>query len=219
MAQTAGSTYTIFKPRIFIAELGTVLPANKTPFGGAWPTGWVRVQNTEEGVMITPTSPKEDIDTDENGTIGVVPEGGDQINISFTSKTPDMDLLAYLANFQKQMVAAIAETTAGAGDDQPAYERFSLNKEGQPFMIGIEGTYNEGSLSATGGFVRAFGYRVEQTEEVELQFRSRGADAVLSPAANVRCLNALLDPAQLTGTGIQEVDPRFDIFKFDAAAA
>lgn len=214
---TAGSTYTIFRPRVYIAPLGSVLPGNKTAFGGAWPTSWVRVQNTEEGVMITPTSPKEDIDTDENGTIGIVPEGGDQINISFTSKTPDMDLLAYLSSFKRQAVAAVPETTAGAGDAKPAYERFSLDKEGRPFMIGIEGTYSAGALDANGGFVRAFGYKVEQTEEVELQFRSRGADAVLSPAANVRCLATSLEAAQLTGTGIQEVDSRFDLFKFSNA--
>lgn len=211
---TAGSTYTIFKPRVYIAPLGSVLPANTVAFGGAWPTSWVRVQNTEEGVMITPTSPKEDIDTDENGTIGIVPEGGDQINISFTSKTPDMDLLAYLSNFQRQVVAEVVDP----GSESPAYERFSLDKEGNPFMIGIEGKYEAGGLDETGGFVRAFGYKVEQTEEVELQFRSRGADAVLSPAANVRCLATTLEAAQLTGTGIQEVDSRFDLFKFANAA-
>lgn len=207
---TAGSTYTIFRPIIRIAALGSVLPANTVPFGGSWPAAWITVQNTEEGVMITPTSPKEDIDTDENGTIGIVPEGGDQINISFTSKTPDMDLLAYLSSFQKQVVAANTDV----GSETPAYERFSLDKEGRPFMIGIEGTYSAGALDADGGFVRAFGYKVEQTEEVELQFRSRGADAVLSPAANVRCLATTLEESQLTGTGITDVDSRFDLFKF-----
>jgi hypothetical protein len=305
----AGDTYTIFRQRIFIATLGTALPSSDTPFGGTW-TGWTQVKNTEEGAVISTSVPKEDIDSDENSGLGVVPEGGDQINISFTSMTPDMDLVEYLAQLTKEEVAGTAEvqtltvtapatsdgnvtvtlngvaytvgvtsasegttanlatrlrssanyspslsgwnlsgsgssviftsTTAepklgafslGAGGTGAAgtfaettpgeygYKRFSLDREGRQFMIGIEGKFDENSLYADSGFVRAFGYKVEQTDEVELEFRTKGADAILKPAASVRCLRTQLDPDQLTDSGISEVDERWDLFVFGVTAA
>lgn len=206
MAKPAGSTYTILNQRIYIAPLGTPLPALTVPYGGQWPSGWVRVPNTTEGAVISPNVPMDDINSDENDNIGVVPAGGAQINISFTSITPTMDLLDYLMQFEKENYAA--DSTAGT----PAYERHYMNPEGRAFMIGIEGKFPEGGLTDEGGFVRAFGYKVQQTEAVEIQFRSKGSDAALQPAANVRCLSTVLDASQLTGTGIDEVDDKFDIF-------
>lgn len=203
----AGTQYTIFKQKIYVAPLGTVLPAMSVPYGGAWPTGWVRVQNTTEGAVITVESNTEDINSDENDLLGVVPaQGGPQVNIAFTSNTPDMNLMDFILQMSKQSVAA--DSTSGT----PAFERHYIDPSGKQFMIGIEGVFPEGGLTDQGGFVRAFGYKVQQTDSVEVQFRTRGADAALQPAVNVRCLATVLEPAQTASTGITETDSKFDIF-------
>lgn len=301
----AGGKVTILRPIIRVAPVGSKLPANTVPAGGAWPAAWVQVENTEEGALITASVPKEDINSDENGTIAVVPEGADQINISFQSKTPEMSLIKYLSQLKEETVAGTYEvqtiTATGAADagggtanvtlyqlngqakvyevtlaaldttSQVAtkiaaainadadrqwqasassaivtltakhyfdatqctftdvdsgvtattatttpgvfgYRRFSLDKQGRTFMIGIEGTYEDDTLFDAGGMVRAFGYEVEQTEDSELSFRTRGADAAMSPVATVRCRKTNVSSTQLVATGITSTDDRFDIF-------
>lgn len=208
----AGQEYTILEPKVYVAPTGSVLPALTLAYGAAWPAGWIQVVNTTEGAQITPSAPQEQISSDERSSLGMVSDNSDSIMIAFTSMTPDMDLMAYLSNFDKEEVAA--DPSGGF----PAYERFSLNKQAPPFMVGIEGKYVSGGLDDTGGKVRAFGYKVKQTEETELQFRSTGADAVLQPAANLQCLFTQLEATQLEATGIQNVDERFDMFKVASAA-
>jgi hypothetical protein len=175
-------------------------------------TDWTLVPHTEEGAVISPSAPKDDITSDEaGGAIGVVPAGGAEITISFTPLTPDLDLFTYLSSLQKsQEVAADVPTSS------PAYKRYSLTPEGKQFMIGIEGTFDSGSLTEFGGLVRAFGYKVEQTDEVEINMRRTGEDAVMRLGAEVRCLSTTVAASQLTATGITQTDQRFDFFVIPA---
>lgn len=211
---TAGTQITVFRPRIFVADVGTVLPAMSLALGGGWPTGWNLVPHTEEGAVITPSAPKDDITSDEaGGSIAVVPAGGSEINISFTAITPDLDLFAWLSSFKTTSVAAVVAPAPAF----PAYKKLNLTPEGRQFMIGIEGEVQDGGLLANGGFVRAFGYKVEQTDEVEINMRRTGEDSALRVAANVRCLNTTVESTQLTGTGITNPDQRFDMLVVEDA--
>lgn len=215
----AGTIYTIFKPRIFVADLTAKLPKMSLELGGDWKDAtkgdvkWNQIPHTEEGAVITPTAPKDDINSDEaGGSIGVVPAGGAEITIGFTPITPDLDLFTWLASLSVESVAANVTT----GNEAPAYKRLSLTPEGRQFRIGIEGTLDPGSLTEFGGFVRAFGYRVEQTEEVEINMRRTGEDAVMRLGAAVRCMTTNLTTAEKNG--IAKVDSRFDMFVVPAAA-
>lgn len=213
----AGTIYTIFKPRIFVADLTAKLPKMRLPVGGDWTDvtlgdpKWKRIPHTEEGASITPSAPKDDIPSDEaGGSIGVVPAGGSEITIGFTPITPDLDLFTWLSSMSRQDVAAVTGT-----ESSPAYSRLSLSAEGRQFMIGIEGYVEPGALLANGGFVRAFGYRVEQTGDVDINMRRTGADAVLRLNAEVRCLTTALPSTQKNGIGV--IDDRFDIFVVENA--
>jgi hypothetical protein len=206
---TAGTQITVFRPKIYVAPVGTVLPAISLALGGTWPTGWNQIPHTEEGAVITPSAPKDDIVSDEaGGPIAVVPAGGAEINISFTAITPDLDLFEWLSSFTRTTVAAVVAPAPAF----PAYKRLSLSAEGRQFMIGLEGEVQEGGLLAEGGFVRAFGYKVEQTDEVEINMRRTGEDSALRVAANVRCLNTEVTTTQKASTGITSTDSRFDMF-------
>jgi hypothetical protein len=204
----AGNQITVFRPKIYVADVGTVLPAMGLALGGTWPVGWKLVPYTEEGAVISPSAPKDDINADEvGGSIAVVPAGGSEINISFTTLTPDLDLFAWLSSFTKTAVAAVPGPPAF-----PAYTKLALTPEGRQFMIGIEGELDPDSLVTEGGYVRAFGYKVEQTEEVEINMRRTGEESALRLAANVRCLTTTVDAAQLLDTGITNPDSRFNMF-------
>jgi len=213
----AGTIYTIFKPSIWVGPLSPTpvkLPKMELALGADWQDVddgdplWKKIPHTEEGAVITPTAPKDDINSDEaGGSIGVVPAGGAEITIGFTPITPDLDLFTWLASFSVQEVAAAAPA--------PAYKRLSLTPEGRQFRIGIEGTLDPGSLVDDGGFVRAFGYRVEQTEEVEINMRRTGEDAVMRLGAAVRCMTTALDTTEKNGIGT--TDSRFDLFVVEAA--
>lgn len=210
---TPGTLYTIFKPRIYVAPTGTKLPKLTLPKDGNWQDAtlgdpaWKRIPHTEEGAVVTPTAPKDDINSDEaGGSIGVVPAGGSEITIGFTPLTPDLELFTWLASMNVEAQAAV--TTVGA--ERPAYKRASLTPSGRQFMIGIEGTLEAGALTANGGFVRAFGYRVEQTEETEINMRQTGEDAVMRLGAAVRCLVTEVTATQLNGAA--KADSRFDFF-------
>lgn len=297
-----GTEYTIFKPRIFVAAIGSVFPSLGLPLGMDWPSSWFRVRHTTEGCTITPSAGKDDITSDEaGGAIGVVPSGDSDITIGFTPLTPDLDLFSYLSNMQaKSDNAALNEqitfdltgspvATAGsvsiglngtlqnvavaAGDTAdtvagklaaasytgytvartgtvviftkgtagastiapsftnggtgvtlavgspsisrpftPAHKRFALNPEGRQFMFGVEGEYSPGSLTEFGGVVRAFGYKVEQTNDVAINMRKTTDDAVLRLEAEVRCLTTTVTATQKAGTGMTETDDRFDMF-------
>lgn len=222
MAQPAGTQYTIFRPRIFVAELGTKLPAMDIALGGDWnrditgpATKWIRVPHTDEGATITPSAPKDDITSDEaGGAIGVVPSGESEITIAFTPLTPDLNLFTWLASMQQQQdVAAVTGTP-----NYPAYKRFALTPEGKQFMFGVEGQFGEGALTDGGGFVRAFGYKVEQTNDVDVNFRRTGDDAVVRLEAEVRCLVTTVASTQMTATGITQTDQRFDLFVIPTVA-
>lgn len=217
---TPGTIYTIFNQRIHVAPLGTKLPKLTLPKGGNWADAtlgdpaWKRIPHTEEGAVVTPTAPKDDINSDEaGGSIGVVPAGGSEITIGFTPITPDLELFSWLASFNLEEVAAV--TTVGS--ERPAYKRASLTPAGRQFMVGIEGQLDAGGLTANGGFVRAFGYRVEQTEETEINMRSTGEDAVLRVGAAVRCL--VTEVTTVQKNGIPTTDSRFDMFFVENAAA
>ena len=217
----AGTIYTIFKPRIFVGPLTPTpvkLPKMSLALGGDWTSVtdgdvlWKQIPHTEEGAVITPTAPKDDINSDEaGGSIGVVPAGGAEITIGFTPITPDLDLFTWLASMSVQSVVAVPGPPA-----VPAYQRLSLTPEGRKFRIGIEGTLDPGSLTEFGGFVRAFGYRVEQTEEVEINMRRTGEDAVMRLGAAVRCMTTALSSTEKNG--IATTDSRFDLFVIPATA-
>jgi hypothetical protein len=218
MAQPAGSQYIIFRPKIFVAPLGTKLPAIGLPKGGDWNDDitdpvqkWFHIPHTDEGATITPSASQDDITSDESGgVIGSVPNGESDITIAFTPKTYDLNLFAWLSSLVVEQEVAANVTP---GSEAPAFKRMALSPEGTQFMFGIEGTFDEGTLTDKGGFVRAFGYRVQQTNDIDINMRKTTDEAVLSLEAEVRCLVTTVDPTtQLTGTGISQVDQRFDMF-------
>lgn len=216
MAQPAGSQYIVFRPRIFVAPLGTALPSIALPKGGDWNADitdpvlkWFQIPHTDEGATITPSASQDDITSDEaGGVIGSVPNGESDITIAFTPKTYDLNLFTWLSSLVIEEEVAAVET----GEIAPAYKRLALSPEGTQFMFGLEGDFQEGTLTDKGGFVRAFGYRVQQTNDVDMNMRKTTDDAVLSLEAEVRCLITTLDSSQLAGTGISQVDQRFDMF-------
>ncbi len=211
---TPGTNITVFRPTIYVAVLGTVLPAMNLALGGGWPTGWKKVPYTEEGAVITPSAPQDDITADEvGGTAFTVPGTGSEINIGWTSLTPDLDLFEWLGSMGRETTAAVVGPPA-----YPQFHRLSLDKRGRNFMVGIEGTLDAGSLTEFGGFVRAFGYKVIQTEEVEINLRASGEESALRLGANVRCLATEVTAAQKSGTGIGKTDSRFDMFVVPATA-
>lgn len=218
MAQPVGTQGIIFRPNIWVAPLGTKLPKINAPFGANWADAaighvdWKKVNHTEEGAVIATSAPKDEVESDEaGGTFMLVPGGGAEITISFTPLTYDLDLFTWLASLQQQQnVSAVSNPDPLLAF--PAYRRFSLTPEGKQFMFGIEGVYGEGSLTENGGYVRAFGYKVEQTNEAEVNFRRTGDDAVARIEAELRCLSTTVAPSQLTGTGITATDQRFDLF-------
>lgn len=209
----AGTEVTIFRPKIYVAELGTVLPAMSLALGAAWPSGWKLVPYTEEGAVISPEVPMDDINADEvGGSIKSVPAGGSEINISFTTLTPDLDLFSWLSNFSKTTVAAVVGPPA-----YPAYTKLAVDVSGKNFMVGIEGEIDDNALVALGGFARAFGYNVRQTEAVEINMRKTGEESAVRLAANLRCQVTTLLSAQLTATGITNPDPRFNMLVVENA--
>ncbi len=221
MAQPAGTQYMIFRPHIWVASLDANLPAMNKAYGYDWKLKdgkWFKVEHTEEGAVVSPSAPQDDITSDEaGGAFGTVAAGGSEITIGFTPLTPNLDLFSWLSALQqKQSVAAV--TNADPNLAYPAFKRFALNPEGKKFMVGLEGEVQEGSLNDFGGFVRAFGYKVIQTEETEINMRRTGEDAVVRLGASLRCLSTTLSPTQYANTGITEVDPRFDFFFIPATA-
>lgn len=220
MSQPVGTQFIIFKPNIKAASLGTQLPPINLGMDGDWnalitatdATKWFNIPHTDEGVTISPSAPKDDISSDQaGGAIGVVPSGESEITIGFTPITYNLDLFTWLASLQiAAEVAAVAATTTSPA--YPAYKRLALTPEGKQFMFGIEGRFAEGSFTDKGGFVRAFGYKVEQTNEVDVNMRRTGDDAVVRLEAEVRCLVTTVTAAQLANTGITSVDNRFDMF-------
>lgn len=204
----AGTEVTIFRPRIFVADIGSVLPAMSLPLGGAWPAAWKLVPYTEEGAVVSPEVPMDDINADEaGGSIKSVPAGGSEINISFTTLTPDLDLFSWLSNFDQTTVAAVV-----GPPEYPAYKKLNVNVTGKNFMVGIEGEIDDNALVTNGGFARAFGYNVRQTEAVEINMRKTGEESAVRLAANLRCQVTTLQASQLTATGISDPDPRFNLF-------
>jgi len=218
MAQPAGTQYMIFRPNIWVSALDAKLPKMNKGYGSNWSLAdvadpkWFKVEHTEEGAVVSPSAPQDDITSDEaGGAFGTVAAGGSEITIGFTPLTPNLDLFTWLSALQEaQSVAAV--TNADPLLAMPAFKRFALNPEGKQFMVGIEGEFQEGSLTDGGGFVRAFGYKVIQTEETEINMRRTGEDAVVRLGASLRCLATTVNPTQYAGTGITEVDKRFDFF-------
>jgi hypothetical protein len=299
----AGTGITVFRPKIRVADVGSVLPALSLAQGAAWPAAWKIIPHTEEGLVITPSAPKDDINSDEaGGSIAVVPAGGAEINMSFTPLTPDLDLFSWLASMKTTTRTASNEvvtlevtagattsanvtttlngvgvttavlntdtaasqvatkirataftgwTTGGSGTTvtftktatgastsaptfsggttgatgtiavtsgyYPDHKQLQLQPEGRQFMIGVEGEVDRGGLLDKGGFVRVFGYKVEQTDEVEINMRRTGEDSAMRVAANVRCLNTVVTTTQTLGTGINNPDTRFDLFSVENA--
>lgn len=299
----AGTQITVFRPKIRVADVGSTLPALSLAFGGTWPAAWQTIPHTEEGLVITPSAPKDDINSDEaGGSIAVVPAGGAEINMSFTPLTPSLDLFSWLASMKKTTRTASNEvvtltvtagattsgnvtttldgvgtttavlntdttaaqvatkvrattftgwTTGGTGavvtftkvatgasataptftvaatgaagtiavtsGYYPDHTQLQLTPEGRQFMIGVEGEVDRNALLDKGGFVRVFGYKVEQTDEVEINMRRTGEDSAMRVAANVRCLNTTVTSTQTLGTGINNPDARFDLFALENA--
>lgn len=306
---TPGQFITILEPNTFVGELlpsPAVLPSRNLPVGDAWPTGWIPVQNTANGVQITPINPHQDVTSDENGVIATLASGADTINLTWQSRTPEERLVKWISGFAKRTTPAQNEqweltvtagvtgagttlnitlpgstattVTVAAADDLPsevatkiigaayagwadaagstaakvlftkdtagastgtpvfdagttgvtasflktrdsfaAFDEFYLDPtENNEFMVGIEGTFQAGSLRETAGVVRIFAYRVQQTDNPQLAARTTGADGILQPVATVRCLPGDIQPAQLANTGIVTIDPkkRFSWFIF-----
>lgn len=217
----AGDTYTIFRPRIMVAPVGSVLPALPSPTATnpnpevVWPSSWLRIKRTGNGAQITVNAPMQDIVSDEVGLIGVVSAGTENVAIAWQTRTPDMSIVQKLAHFLKTSVAANATATPPV----PAHDIYKLEAGSQPFMVGIEGNIQKNALTVGGGKVLAFGYNVMQTENTQLAFRTTGNDSIVQPSANVRCLPTTLDPTQVpasTALAISNLDEKFNLIVLPA---
>lgn len=218
----AGDTYTIFRPKIMVAPIGSVLPALPAVTFAApnpdvvWPAAWMRVKRTGNGAQVTVNAPMQDIVSDEVGLIGVVSAGTENVAIAWQTRTPDMQIVQKLAHFLKTTVAASVGPPV-----VPAHDIYKLEAGSQPFMVGLEGNIQKNGLTQYGGKVLAFGYNVMQTENTQLAFRTTGNDSIVQPSANVRCLPTTLDPLQVpstTGLAIANLDEKFNLIVLPAPA-
>lgn len=195
----AGDVHTILRPKIRVAPVGSVLPTigNTATDPIVYNSSWELVKRTGNGAQITTNSPMQDITSDEIGVIGVVSAGTENVTIAWQTRTPQMKLIQYLAHMSKTSVTS----SVAAGSEHPQYDVYKQDVGSQPFMVAVEGTYGTGGLTEFGGKVLALGYYVLQTENTQLVARTTGADAIVQPAATVRCLPTVLTTTQVPATG------------------
>lgn len=308
----AGRKITIAEPKIwFSPNPGTqVLPDPDLPYGADWPTGFLQIPYTVNGMQWTMVNPQQDIPADEVGILDTVPSGADTINVTLQARTPTMELIEKIAGFAKQVAtgrsqvetftASAGVTGAGnvvvtlpglapvpvalaAGDTTPAavaakiaaatytgytalqgtgadthkvvftrtatgpvsgtasysagstgatgsfaspatqkgrsaFERYTLDPGvNNRFLLGMDGKVQQDSLRQLSGRMRFIAYSVQQTDNPQLHGRTRGNDALMQPVLTARCLNSVIDLAQLVGTSLSlatDVDKngRFDMY-------
>ena len=108
---------------------------------------------------------------------------------------------------------SVNPTTQG----RSAYERFTLDPSvDNAFLLGMDGHFPANSIRAQAGKARMIAYKVEQTDNPQLHFRTRGNDALLQPVMTARCLNSTVQSAQVAGLtfGTPDLDKngRIDLF-------
>jgi hypothetical protein len=197
------------------------LPSLKLALKAAWPTGWIKVPFSANGVNVTFVNPRVDIQADEVGILESVGSGADTINAAFQPRTPRMELLQYISGFRKAAFAAVSNADPTLA--MPAYEQYYLDPTAENrFMFGLEGYARAGGLHETAREIKFFMYGAQPTANAQWAFRApRGADALLQPNVELRALPQALETTQLTGTGIQATDPllRSDLFPINRVAA
>lgn len=158
----AGSTPTIYKPSIWVAERKTALPSTSLAFRSAWPAGWAKFQGLPEDATLDFSNPKEGIKTKDLGELDRVPTGEDSIGLKMSTAVPKAVDLTRAYNLVRSAVAA----STVAGSEHPAFEHAYFDPHADTnFMIGLEGYARAGGLYDNERFVRAFIYNVEQAEE------------------------------------------------------
>lgn len=106
-----GHDITVFEPVVwFSPNQGTqVLPKRGLAYNADYPTGWIKIPYTANGVQITFVNPKQDINTDEIGVLKSVPAGTHTINVTLQARTPFKELVQKISSLKKTAYTTRAE--------------------------------------------------------------------------------------------------------------
>ncbi len=203
----SGTTFAIMKNIGYWAPLGTAIPGRDIGYGGTWPAGWVKVNDTVNGWQIVSRNPRVAVPSEERGRIGQVSGGDEGLSVAVQFRTPNIDLMAKIAAWSKKSKAAAAATTTTPA--YPAVDIYALDKDlPMGMMLGVEGIATAGSFFTGRRWVRFIAYNAENTGNPEFPFRSSGLDAVISPSAAFECLAlpSAYPSSMLTGTDYTAAD-------------
>ena len=104
----AGETFAVFKPITYWAPRGTAIPDRSVPYEGDWPSEWVRLYDTVNGIQATFRRPKGAVVSEERGRLGSIDTGDEGITFGLQAITPTMDLLQKISSLSKTSKAATA---------------------------------------------------------------------------------------------------------------
>lgn len=207
----AGSTYTVWRPQIYWAPVGSAIPDITVTYGTAWPSPWVEVKDTVAGIQLTPQNPTDPLQGDRSGIVAYLPTGAGTVQVAMQLLYPTMDFLAAIGPFQK---VSVAEDTT---NNRPAY--YTLNyAPGMPsrIMLGWDGLAEAGSLVDQQSLLRTVCFSVMLADDVAWSERNTGgSDAAFTPDLTLQATPSVVDSTQLpTNMAPTVVDPqgRFTLF-------
>lgn len=214
----AGSFISILEPRTKVALPGTKLPAMGLDLDATWPTGWIPIQNTANGVQLTFVNPHQDITSDENGVIATVPSGADTINATWQSRTPEENLLKWIGGLALQVHLAapqIETLTVTGGATASASVTVTLINTGVsvPVLSGDTAAVVAGKIRAatfTGWTVSGTGASVifTQTTPARIDEATNPNHATFAPSTTGVVAAFSADPTQ-------HYTPTFDEYYLD----
>ncbi len=177
--------------RIFVAPLGTTLPAPSLAVDAAWPTGWVDV-----GFTLEPTKLNYKFDVLEV----FVEQSMSPVRRRRTKEEASIEtVLAEHSAGNLALALAATATTSAATSTVVGYEEVTLG--GDPnlslYMVGIEGAYNDEDAAFFP--IRLFLWQATAADGGTLEY---GKD---KPAGITLKLNALADPTKTRGQQLLKI--------------
>lgn len=203
----AGTRETVLKPRTAwaVADGTVALPGRALARGGALPTGWNDVEDTQNGVLITPRDPTVPWVSDERGRIANLPGDDPGITMAFNDRSPAWNLISRLGRWEKTSLALEAAVTGtGAHPEYPQTDIYGFRPGEIPrqIMIMVEGEVQRGGLFNVKTMARFLAFYADPTAGVPLAARSRGNDSPVVANIALECMPGDITSAMLTGTGI-----------------
>jgi len=127
---------------LYIAPVGTALPAKTLAAGGSWPSGWERVGYTKDVLKLAYEAEEADITVEEF----LAPVGRYKTSETATIETVLAELM--MDYLQLGMDGTVTDVAAGAG--VPASEEIAVGNDAkkEQYMIGFEGIAYDASDNA-----------------------------------------------------------------------